>query len=209
LLRAASRDLLAAPSRWRAREWAVFGAFLLVTAVVCTEKWPVQALIERSDGAAARLVAESADVLGSGLATVGYGVAALVAGRLANKRGLVETALALGAGGTWCWVLTKAGQIVFAESRPKAGGAMHWMALGGHGVSGHASAAALLLWTVRGRLGTGGPLRRVATTALLGWAITIGWSRVYLGQHFLWNVMLGFAIGSFTGSVATRASTTM
>jgi len=47
----------------------------------------------------------------------------------------------------------------------------------------------------------------LVTAALLAWAILVGWSRVQLGMHFVWNVMLGTAIGLFTGFVATRPAT--
>jgi len=197
----AGRDIATAPSRWRARDWALLCAFLVATLIACREKWPLQSRLQGTGGSVAHVLAELADVLGSGLATISYGVAAFVAGRWAKKRALVAAAIALGAGGAWCWALTKAGQLVLAESRPSEGGAMHWMALGGHGVSGHAAAAALLFWSVRDALETNvrGPLRRVAELGLLAWAGLVCWSRVHLGDHFVWNVMLGFAVGTLTG----------
>ena len=197
----AGRDIATAPSRWRARDWALLCAFLVATVIAYREKWPMQSLLQGTGGSVAHALAELADVPGSDLAMVSYGVAAFVVGRCAKKRALVDAAIALGAGGAWCWALTKAGQLVLAESRPIEGGAMHWMALGGHGVSGHAAAAALLFWTARDALETNvrGPLRRAAEFGLLAWAILVCWSRVHLGEHFVWNVMLGFAVGTFTG----------
>jgi hypothetical protein len=130
------RDIATAPSRWRARDWALLCAFLGATYAAYRDKWLVQSFVEGTGGSAGRAVAETADVLGSGVATVCYGVAAFVVGRWAKKRALVDAAIALGARGAWCWALTEAGRLVLAESRPIQGGAMHWMALGGHGVSG-------------------------------------------------------------------------
>ncbi len=86
---------------------------------------------------------------------------------------------------------------------------MHWMAFGGHGVSGHAAAAALVFWTVRGSVlkwaPAPAPVRRGATAALLAWALLVGWSRVYLGEHFVWNVMLGYAVGTACGMAGPSA----
>jgi len=100
----------------------------------------MQSLLQGTGGSVAHALAELADVPGSDLAMVSYGVAAFVVGRCAKKRALVDAAIALGAGGAWCWALTKAGQLVL-----------------------------------------------------------VCWSRVHLGEHFVWNVMLGFAVGTFTG----------
>lgn len=206
-LRAVSREIVKAPSRWGAHQWTVLGAVVLATIVAYAEKWPLQALVERGDGTAAHALAELADVLGSGLATVSYGVAAFAVGRWAKRRALVDAAMVLGAGGAWCFALTEVGQLVLAECRPLQGGAMHLVALGGHGVSGHACAAALLVSTARHCVerGTRRSLRRIANVGLLAWAVVVCWSRVFLGQHFVWNVMLGFAIGAFISSVAHRA----
>jgi membrane-associated phospholipid phosphatase len=85
---------------------------------------------------------------------------------------------------------------------------MKLFALGGHGVSGHAAAAALLFWPVRDVLARGATpgVRRVVTAALVAWAVVVAWSRVWLGMHFVWNVMAGLAMGLFTGFVAVRES---
>jgi len=84
---------------------------------------------------------------------------------------------------------------------------MTFRALGGHGVSGHAAAAALLFSPVRDVLARGATprVRRMVTAALLAWAMWVSWSRVWLGMHFVWNVVLGCAIGFLTGRAATRA----
>ncbi len=202
-----SREIVTAPCRWRVRDWGTLSALTVATVAAFLEKWPLQSFIQRFDGRAARFLAVVADAGGSGLATVAYGVAAFIIGRSAKSRALVDVAIALGIGGAWCWALTKVGQIFLAECRPNEGGALHLMALDGHGVSGHASAVALLFWTVRGVLerNVRDPLRRLGEAGVLAWAILVCWSRVYLGLHFAWNVILGFAIGSFTGRRAWSA----
>jgi membrane-associated phospholipid phosphatase len=68
--------------------------------------------------------------------------------------------------------------------------------------------AALLFFPVRDVLARDATprVRHIVTAALLAWAALVGWSRVWLGMHFVWNVSLGLAIGFFTGFVATRPS---
>jgi membrane-associated phospholipid phosphatase len=207
-----SRAVVESPARWRAREWAIFGSVALAALCAYVEKRPIQARLQGDGGGdrggALRQLALFGDAFGSGGATVLFGFIAFTIGRIARKPLLVDTALALGAAGFWCWLLTKTGQIVLAESRPIDGGSMHFFALGGHGVSGHASAAALVYFPVRDVLARRArlpPIRRAVGIGLLAWPAFVGWSRVYLGMHFLWNVILGFAVGSFTGLVATRA----
>jgi membrane-associated phospholipid phosphatase len=200
-------DIATAPAGWRAREWALFLAIAAVTQLAYVEKWPMQACVQGMGGGGARALASFANVCGSGAALTALGFAAFVAGRWANRRALVDAALALGAAGVWCWILVVVGQLVLAERRPNDGGRMVLFALGGHGVSGHAAAAALVFSPVRDVLARGATprTRRVVTAALVAWAALVGWSRVWLGMHFVWNVMLGLAIGLFAGFVATRA----
>jgi len=175
-------------------------AYLVATLLAFLAKRGLQAFVQHGGPPAFDTIAKLADRLGSGMATLGFGLAALALGRLAKKPAWADTALALGGRGIPCWLVTIAGQFVLAESRPRDGGAMHWFALGGHGVSGHAAAAALVFWTVRGTLlkDAAAPVRRAVTAALLGWVLLVGWSRVYLGEHFVWNVMLGYWIATVT-----------
>jgi membrane-associated phospholipid phosphatase len=203
-----SLDIALTPVRWRTRQWALFLAITATTALAYLEKWPLQAWLQSGGGSGERALALFADVCGSGLALASLGLAVLLTGLLARKRALVDAAVVLGVAGIWCWILMKAGQLVLAERRPIDGGAMKLFALGGHGVSGHAAAAALLFSPVRDVLARGATprVRYLVTAALLGWAALVGWSRVWLGMHFVWNVALGLAIGFFTGLVATRAA---
>jgi membrane-associated phospholipid phosphatase len=206
LLGRVSRDIVSAPARAGARGWTTFLAVVAATVLAYAGKRSIQACVQGGAGHGARAIALLIDVCGDGFAVLALGSSALVAGRLARKPALVDAALALGAAGIWCWLFTRAGQLVLAERRPNDGGAMKLFALGGHGVSGHAAAAALLLYPVRDVLARGATprVRSVVTLALLAWAVVVAWSRVCLGMHFLWNVMIGLAIGLFTGSVATR-----
>jgi membrane-associated phospholipid phosphatase len=210
LIERIGRSIVQAPARWRARQWAVFIAIAAATLATCLEKRAVQAFVQRGDGEVERALASFANTYGSGVAMTWLGVIAYVLGRWGHKRAVVDTAIVFAAAGLWCWVLMKIGQFVLAERRPNEGGAMRFFAMDGHGVSGHASAAALLYWPVRDILARGVrvPVRRAVGAALIAWAVFVGWSRVWLGMHFVWNVVLGFAIGGFTGFVATHRAQT-
>jgi membrane-associated phospholipid phosphatase len=197
-----------APTRWRSRQWGLLLAVAVATLVAYVEKWPLQACAQGVGGAGARAVALFIDAFADGFAVIVLGFTALFAGRWLRKPALVEAALVLGAAGIWCWIFTKTGQLVLAERRPKDGGAMVLFALDGHSVSGHAAAAALLFSPVRDVLARGATrgVRGILTVALLSWAVVVSWSRVWLGMHFVWNVLLGLAIGFFTGFVAARST---
>ena len=188
------------------RDWAVVVALGSATLLAYLEKWPLQTLIQGHGGGVARTLASVADACGSGFAVTSLGIAMLVAGLLARKPALVEVAVALGIAGVWCWLLMRVGQIVLAEQRPVDGGAMRFFALDGHGVSGHAAAAALLLYPARDVLARDAAprTRRAVGLVAIAWALFIGWSRVWLGMHFAWNVMLGLALGAFAGRAAAR-----
>jgi membrane-associated phospholipid phosphatase len=170
-------------------------------------KFPLQAFVQGAGGRGAYLVAEAINTCGSGLAMVLLGATALLAGRWWRKPALVDAVWVFAAAGLWCWLLTTLGQLVLSERRPRDGGAMLLLALGGHGVSGHASAAGLLFGPVRNVLARNAPARTrgLVTVALLVWAAWVGWSRVWLGMHFVWNVVLGLGIGFFTGLVGAGA----
>jgi membrane-associated phospholipid phosphatase len=208
LLQHIGHAVVRAPARCRARQWALFAALVAATLLAYVEKRPLQAFFQRGHSEFERGVASFANVFGSGGAMVWLGLIAYVLGRWSRKRAVVDAAIVFAAAGLWCWALTSIGQFVFAEDRPNDGGAMRFFALGGHGVSGHSSAAALLYWPVRDILARGAKMsvRRAAGAASLAWAIVVGWSRVWLGMHFVWNVLFGFAVGGFIGFLATHPS---
>jgi membrane-associated phospholipid phosphatase len=187
--------------------WAV--AWGLTFAVTLTYVWkrPIAALVEGHGGWLAARLAGVANVAGAGISVTVAGLVLLVVGRGLRRDSLVECALVLGAAGAWGWLLTQAGQLVLAERRPLEGGAMRWFDLGGHGVSGHAAAAALLLAPVRDVLARGASreVRAAISGALLVWAAFIAWSRMWLGMHYLWNVALGLALGFLAGRAAVVA----
>lgn len=202
----AGRDLVVWPATWRVRQWAMALAVAATTVFAYVEKAPIQARVQGGPGGALHDVAVLVDACGDGRTVTALGLVALALGRWTRRPALVEAALALGVAGLWCWVLTRAGQLVLAERRPSEGGAMRLFAPGGHGVSGHAAAAALLFFPVRDVVARDATPRgrAFASAALLAWAALVGWSRVWLGMHFVWNVVLGLAIGLATGFVATR-----
>jgi len=91
----------------------------------------------------------------------------------------------------------QASRFVLAERRPKDGGAMRFFRLHGHGVSGHAFAAALLHGPIMSTWGPGLSRRDRAllSAALYAWIGFIAWSRVALDEHYVWNVLLGARLG--------------
>ena len=182
-------------------------AFVAVAGVAWAGERPLQSAIEGRGGRIASAVATFANLAGSGYAVVALGVLALAAGTWLRKEDLTQAALVLGAAGLWAFLLVQVGQLVLAEQRPIEGGAMRFLALHGHGVSGHAAAAALLIlpardvWLRRASARS----RHLAVVLLTTWAAVVGWSRVWLGMHFAWNVVLGFAIGFCASSGAVAA----
>jgi membrane-associated phospholipid phosphatase len=202
-----TREVFCGPTRWRPARWALAVGIGSATWLAYLEKWPVQGVLQGRGDGILRELALLANLCGSGVATASLGVVALLVGLWRRRPALVETAIALGAAGFWCWIFTRTGQVVFAEQRPNDGGAMHFFATDGHGVSGHASAAALLCEPVHDILARGATprVRRGVRAGLIAWALFVAWSRVWLGMHFVWNVVLGLAIGFFTGSAAARA----
>jgi len=182
-------------------------AFVAVTVLAWVGERPLQSAIEGRGGSLASAVATFANLAGSGYAVAALGVLALAAGTWLRKEDLTQAALVLGAAGLWAFLLVQVGQLVLAEQRPIEGGAMRFLALHGHGVSGHAAAAALLIlpardvWLRRASARS----RHLAVVLLTTWAAVVGWSRVWLGMHFAWNVVLGFAVGFCASSGAVAA----
>ena len=186
--------------------WAAV-ALACATGAAWAGQGPLQALLEGRGGGVVRLVAEIANLCGSGTAVAAAGLAALVIGRGLRRNTLVDAALVLCAAGGWCFLLTHAGQLALAQRRPIEGGEMRFFAPGGHGISGHAAATALLILPVRDiLLGGARPLtRRLAAAALMAWAVVVGWSRVWMGMHYGWNVLAGLLLGLWTSAAAVAA----
>jgi len=201
------RALLVAPTRWRASEWALCAAFLAGLAVAWSNERPFQALVEGRGGNIAGVVARLANLAGSGTAVTLLGLGALLLGHVLRKDALVRATVVLAVAGAWAFLLVDAGQFVLAEQRPLEGGAMRFLASGGHGVSGHAAATALLVLPVREVwLRRATPLSRLlATVSLSIWCGVVGWSRVWMCMHFAWNVLAGAAIGLWASSSAVAA----
>jgi len=160
----------------------------------------------RDTGGWLLVVARIINDWGDGWSVVGLGAALFLAGSLGGRPRAVEAALALAAGGVWCFALTQLGQFVLAEDRPIHGGAMHFFARHGHGVSGHASGAALLFWPLlhltRGRSRW---VRVALATILAGWALLVGETRICLAMHDAWNVLVGYVIGEEMGRLGVRS----
>jgi len=146
--------------------------------------------------------ADAINTLGGGWELVVASALLALCGVIVRSRRLIDTVLVVAAAGVWCYALTALGQFVLSEDRPIEGGAMHWFAGFGHGVSGHASAAALVPWAAREIVRTR-TARTIAVALAIVWLVVVAWSRVWLGMHHAWNVLLGVAIGTWTGHAAS------
>jgi len=201
------RSLATLPANVRVVAPVAAGLAALITFAVVTEPALRADLGCRDTGGWFLVLARVINDWGDGWSVVGFGAALFLAGSLGGRPRAVEAALALAAGGVWCFALTQLGQFVLAEGRPIDGGAMHFFARHGHGVSGHASGAALLFWPLlhltRGRSRW---VRIAVATILAGWALVVGETRVCLGMHDVWNVLLGYVIGEEMGRLGVRAA---
>lgn len=112
------------------------------------------------------------------------------------------------ASGVVGWVVFRASSFVLAERRPKEGGAMRFFARHGHGVSGHVFATALAYWPLMTTFGEAmSPRERAAFgAAMRAWIGLVGWSRMRLDQHYLWNVILGTTMGLRISRAVTDAT---
>jgi undecaprenyl-diphosphatase len=190
-----------------AQVWSYIIAFVAAVTLAWVYQDPLQAQLQGRGGSVARAVATFANLGGSGFAVTAMGVAALIVGRVRRKEELVQAAVVLAVAGFWAFLLVRVGQFALAERRPLDGGAMQFFAPGGHGVSGHAAAAALLVLPVHDvwLRGASPRSRRLAAVLLTAWAAIVGWSRVWMGMHFAWNVLAGFAIGFWASAGAVAA----
>jgi hypothetical protein len=172
--------------------------------IAYAKKRELQAVLSRRRSTLAKI----ADRVGSGHAMLLYGiVAAVVAARTGDPklRAFVRRFAKAGALG---FVTFQASRFVLAERRPKDGGEMRFFRLHGHGVSGHAFAAALLHGPI---MSTWGPDlsrrdRALLNAALHAWIAFIAWSRVARDEHYVWNVMLGARLGLGVSSFSRRTS---
>jgi membrane-associated phospholipid phosphatase len=202
---ASLHEMATAPSRWRGGQWAAFVTFLLAVAVALVGKRPVEAAFFHAPGSAAA-VARFLDVAGSGWTLTGACLLLLALGLSLRSTTVVDTVTVLAVVGLFCFAATQLGQMTFNEHRPIEGGELRLFGGRGHGVSGHAIAAAMVASPLRFVLAKDARrrTRRVVTVLVFVWMVLVGWSRMWLGMHYLWNVMLGLAVGLFVGrSVVT------
>lgn len=201
------RAMIEAPRRWRWRSWLLAVAIVSSVVAAWDAKRAIQPRFEGVDRSGlAESVAQTVSACGGGWILTLAGVAALVVGMGTRRRRIIDAAIVLGAAGVSCWLLVQVTQFVFAESRPLEGGAMHWLARNGHGVSGHASAGALLFGPARVLTdGASRATRAITIVLVVAWALAVGWSRVRLGMHYVWNVELGLAYGWASSAAALTA----
>ena len=200
--------MLRAPRSWSLPQWLRAAAFTCALVLAFVYERGLQSVIEAHGGAAAGVVARLINICGGGVVVACIGMAGFAAGRMLKSDALIDAAIVFGAAGVWCFLLTELGQFVLAERRPMFGAEMRFFSVDGHGVSGHASAAALFALPVRDVwLRKSHPaVRHLAMIVLVVWSLAVAWSRVWLGMHSVWNVLLGLALGRFTSAAAITAS---
>jgi membrane-associated phospholipid phosphatase len=202
---ASVRRMATAPLRLGRTEWAATAAFAALVGVAVVRKRELQALFE--ERRAGRALAATVSRLGEGRTMTVLVLALLLAGLASSRKRVVEGAVVLAVALAWAYLLAFAGDWVLGEARPVEGGAMHWFSRG-HGVSGHAAAASALFFPIRDVL-AGGLDRRgraLVTASLVAWISLVGWARVSLGMHYVWNVLLGCGLGLFVGGEVSAAS---
>lgn len=181
--------------------WSAIGVFVLSLGVSYYYRWQLRNFFMGSDDGFEESLAQVGRYFGDGITVAVMVVVLFVVGIVLKKKVFGEASLVLAVAGLYCGVLTIVGQFILAEARPESGGAMAFFAIGGHGISGHSSSSAVLFFPLYGTLGKklNKPLRLALGTILLFWAGMVAWSRMWDDKHFLWNVLLGSAIGFFAG----------
>jgi membrane-associated phospholipid phosphatase len=199
-----ARSVVLAPLGWGVKGWASAAAFAGGATVAFVAKHRVQDWIRPNT--TEEPIPFLTNTLGGGVPVAAFGLILLFVGARLRKRALVDTAAALGAGALPCFLLTKIGQYVLAEDRPSEGGAMHFFHAFGHGVSGHAAATSFLFFPVAAIIGRDldKPTRTALEVALATWVVLVAWTRMSLGMHYAWNVLLGLGIGLYCGHVVTK-----
>lgn len=196
--------MIASPARWGAKGWAAFSLLIISTAVAYVQKKPIECLFLGDGREPIQTVAGIGSLLGDGPTVAAVIITTLISGYLFKRSNAVEAGIVLAVAGALCGILTPLGQFVLAEARPLRGGAMAFFALDGHGISGHASSSAVLFWPLYSILCRElSKIKQYAVGAILmGWTTMVVWSRMWDGRHYLWNVMLGMALGFSIGYVA-------
>lgn len=175
------------------------------TAACCVVKRPIQQLLGGDGREPLATISRFVWRVGDGTSVALIAVLLVFIGEAWSRPRLREAGMSLAVAGVFCFAFTKLGQFVFAEARPSEGGAMHFFAAHGHGFSGHASASAVLFFPLYASVRAQSSRTRViAATLLVVWMVLVGYTRVWTNQHFVWNVMAGWATGLFAGHGAAR-----
>jgi membrane-associated phospholipid phosphatase len=199
-----ARSVVLAPMGWGVKGWASALVFAGGATAAYVAKRPIADWIHPNT--TEEPIPFLTNTLGGGVPVAAFGVILLLVGARIRRRALVDTAAALAAGALPCFLLTKIGQYILAEDRPSEGGAMHFFIAFGHGVSGHASATSFLFFPVAAIIGRelDKPTRMALEVALATWVVLVAWTRMSLGMHYGWNVLLGLGIGLYCGHVVTK-----
>ena len=123
-----------------------------------------------------------------------------------------ETGLMLLESLIYTGAITGLGQIILAEDRPDEGGDMHFK-IGGHGISGHAATAAALAGPINKQYlqitdddtNFNQVMKYTGKAVVYGAPLLTSWSRLNDDDHFVWNCLLGSAIGFTIGELVANA----
>jgi len=195
------------PLKWGLCQWVV--AIIFISSVVLAYIWkrPIQCFFRGNDAGFGETIADIGKYGGDFPMPLAIGFLLSIGGCIANRKIWLDTGVALLAAAGLAGILTPIGQFILSESRPHQGGELIFFHLGGHGISGHATASALLLWPIMHILFKEAKkiLRTVAYILLIGWPCLVGWSRMWDDKHYLWNVLLGFAVGFSSGYAVVKS----
>jgi len=182
--------------------------FIMAVVAAYVWKWPIHGFFRGDDMGVPDMIADVGGRCGDFPLPVSVGFLLALSGCITGRKNWMEAGAALLAAAMIAGIITLAGQFVLAEQRPYKGGAMRFLVMDGHGVSGHSTSGALLLWPITQILlrDVSRFIRNFAYVLLAGWVMVVAWSRMWNDKHFMWNVMLGLAAGLASGYMTVKAN---
>jgi membrane-associated phospholipid phosphatase len=200
-------QVLKMPRAWTARQWTGRLGLIALIALAALEKRPLQAAIQGHARYGLVELAAFVDEHADGTSMFLYAFLVFALGWIFRVEKVRQASEVILSSGVFCFLFWVVGKFIFAERRPLDGGELLFFTQGGHGVSGHAAVAALLILPARAVLLRDRTrwVQNAGMAAAILWVAIVCWSRVYLGRHFVWNVLAGIAVGLFCSAAAIEA----